>query len=140
MGRSSVHPGTLVDVAVQLHRDESAGVEALAQRDRAVGLELGLGEADASATTPDARAGLLVRWLHGWPMRRAGAGRRIGQPVQPAHQQAGSGVRRRRRRVGLPQPQLQPDGPVPLSQRLHPSRLVAVQLHRHVHQRPRMNG
>ena len=71
MARHPVHPGTLVDVAVQLHRDEAMGVEALAERDRAVGLELGLdvgGPPDAKiGDEPAARARGLVRWLDALP-------------------------------------------------------------------------
>ena len=65
MARPSVHPGTLVDVAVQLHRDEAAELAALAERDRAVGLQLGA-EADTAAD-PAARARWLVRWLDALP-------------------------------------------------------------------------
>jgi len=61
MAGRSIHPGTLVDVAVQLHRDEAVGAEVLAERDRAVGLRLEVPESAPSELV--VRVGLLVRWL-----------------------------------------------------------------------------
>ena len=72
MARPSVHPGTLVDVAVQLHRDEAAELDALVERDRAVGLRLGV--ATDPPAEPAARAGGLVRWLDGLPEASRGGG------------------------------------------------------------------
>ena len=60
-------PGTLIDLAVQLRRDETQPDAALRQRDRAVGQELGVGPEDGQGMMPPARARLITAWLNTLP-------------------------------------------------------------------------
>ena len=61
-----VGPGTLIDLAVQLHRDEGAPSAALRERDRRIGLEQGAGLEGESADDTG-RAKRLARWLGALP-------------------------------------------------------------------------
>lgn len=64
---SRPQPGTLLDLAVQMRRDETQPDTTLRKRDRAVGQKLGVGPEDADGMTPPARAGLIAAWLHNLP-------------------------------------------------------------------------
>lgn len=55
-------PGTLLDLATQLHRDELAPLERLRRRDREIGQSLGLDRGEEAISIPE-RAGRLTRWL-----------------------------------------------------------------------------
>ncbi|MEE9405693.1 MAG: DUF2868 domain-containing protein, partial [Algisphaera sp.] len=68
-----IQPGTLIDLAVQLHRDQAVAPGVLAERDRKIGLDLELevsgegGLAKPAAGHGAVRAGLLARWLKALP-------------------------------------------------------------------------
>ncbi|MEM9418831.1 MAG: DUF2868 domain-containing protein [Planctomycetota bacterium] len=74
----SPQPGTLLDLATQLHRDEAEPLERLRTRDRGIGKELGFATSQEPLDTPT-RAGRLTAWLYAIPEapHRGGDGLRL---------------------------------------------------------------
>lgn len=74
--RPTPHPGTLIDLAIQLRRDEALPQDTLRSRDRAIGQRLGASKSDAGQPPQNAadRAGLATAWLDELddPPRRGG--------------------------------------------------------------------
>ncbi|MEM9914967.1 MAG: DUF2868 domain-containing protein [Planctomycetota bacterium] len=58
----SPQPGTLLDLATQLHRDDAEPLDKLRRRDRAIGQQLGLDERPEAANAAE-RARRLTAWL-----------------------------------------------------------------------------
>ncbi|MBB6428907.1 DUF2868 domain-containing protein [Algisphaera agarilytica] len=71
-------PGTLLDLATQLHRDEAEPLERLRTRDRGIGKELGFEASQEPLDTPT-RARRLTAWLDAIPdsPHRGGDGLRL---------------------------------------------------------------
>ncbi|MEM7626985.1 MAG: DUF2868 domain-containing protein [Planctomycetota bacterium] len=67
-------PGTLIDRAVQLRRDEVLPTDTLRRRDRAVGQQLGVGPAESAGMKAPTRAGLITAWLSAVPGDRPRGG------------------------------------------------------------------